>query len=74
MTAEILSYSRAKGVFAGVSLEGSTLRDDGDANKKVYGKEISAEAIVLEGSVKAPPAANSLQSLLQTKSPKNLSK
>jgi len=74
MSAEILSYSRAKGVFAGVSLEGSTLRDDGGANKSLYGKEISSEAIVLDGKVKAPRAAAALDKLLQNKSPKNLSK
>jgi len=70
MRAEILSYSRARGVFAGVSLEGSTLRPDNDANKKIYGKEISAEAIVLKDEVKAPRSANELLSTLANKSPK----
>lgn len=70
MRAEILSYSRARGVFAGVSLEGSTLRPDNDANKKLYGKEISAEAIVLKDAVKAPPSAKELLSTLDRRTPK----
>lgn len=70
MRAEILSYSRARGVFAGVSLEGSTLRPDNDANKKLYGKEVSAEAIVLKDAVKAPPSAKELLSTLDKKTPK----
>src|SRR5690348_18239745 len=56
MRAEILSYSRARGVFAGISLEGSTLRPDEDANHRLYGKEASAQKIVLESKVDAPPA------------------
>jgi lipid-binding SYLF domain-containing protein len=70
MRAEILSYSRARGAFAGVSLEGSTLRPDNDANKKLYGKEINAENIVLKDEVKAPPSASLLLKTLDTKSPK----
>ncbi|MGA9039607.1 MAG: lipid-binding SYLF domain-containing protein [Terriglobales bacterium] len=73
MTAEILSYSRNKGLFAGVSLEGSTLRSDGSANKKLYGQELSAKEIIREGKVKAPPSAAALIALLNRKSPKNLS-
>ena len=69
MRAEILSYSRARRAFAGVSLEGSTLRPDNDANKKLYGKEISAEAIVLKDAVKAPPSARLLLRTLDKKSP-----
>jgi SH3 domain-containing YSC84-like protein 1 len=69
MRAEILSYSRARGAFAGVSLEGSTLRPDNDANKKLYGKEISADAIVLKDAVKAPPSARTLLRTLDRKSP-----
>ena len=67
LRAEILSYSRARGVFAGISLEGSTLRPDNDANKKLYGKEIKAEDIVLRDEVKAPPSANLLLKTLDTK-------
>jgi len=73
MRAEILSYSRARGAFAGVSLEGSTLRPDNDANKKLYGKEISAEDIVLKHAVKAPPSARQLLATLNKKSPKHKS-
>jgi lipid-binding SYLF domain-containing protein len=69
MRAEILSYSRARGAFAGVSLEGSTLRPDNDANKKLYGKEIGADAIVLKGAVKAPASAQLLIHTLDKKSP-----
>jgi lipid-binding SYLF domain-containing protein len=73
MKAEILSYSRSRGLFAGVSLEGSTLRSDGGANKKIYGKDLSAERIILEGAGKVPAAGKILASVLNKKSPKNLS-
>jgi SH3 domain-containing YSC84-like protein 1 len=69
MRAEILSYSRARGAFAGVSLEGSTLRPDNGANKNLYGKDIPAKEIVLEGKVPAPPSAKLLLSTLDKKSP-----
>ena len=69
LRAEILSYSRARGAFAGVSLEGSTLRPDNSANKKLYGKEISASDIVLKGAVKPPPSASELLKTLAEKSP-----
>lgn len=69
MRAEILSYSRARGAFAGVSLDGSTLRPDNDANKKLYGKEINADAIVLKGAVKPPPSAHTLIHTLDVKTP-----
>jgi lipid-binding SYLF domain-containing protein len=74
MRAEILSYSRARGAFAGVSLKGSTLRPDNDANEKLYGKKIEAKDIVLEGAVKAPPSAKTLLSTLDKASPVNKSK
>ena len=73
MQAEILSYSRARGLFAGVSLQGSTLRPDNDANKNLYGKKIDAKEIVLEGAVPAPPSATKLLSTLDKASPKNKS-
>jgi SH3 domain-containing YSC84-like protein 1 len=73
MTAEILSYSRNKGLFAGVSLEGSTLRSDGSANEKLYGKKFSAKEIIREGRVGIPPCARELVSLLNTKSSVNKS-
>jgi lipid-binding SYLF domain-containing protein len=74
MKAEILSYSRARGAFAGVSLEGSTLRPDNDANKDLYGKKIDAKEIVLDGAVNAPPSASTLISTLDKASPVNKSK
>jgi lipid-binding SYLF domain-containing protein len=73
LRAEILSYSRSRGLFAGISLEGSTLRPDGDANEKIYGKKVSAEDIVRRGVVPIPPSAKSMVALLDKKSPKNLS-
>jgi lipid-binding SYLF domain-containing protein len=73
MKAQILSWSRAQGVFAGVSLEGSTLRSDDGANKSLYGKELSAKEIVREGKVKTPAAGQSLVGLLQKISPKHAS-
>ncbi len=73
MKAEILSYSRAQGLFAGVSLEGSTLRSDGGANKNLYGKDLSVEDIILKREVNTPAAGQQLVSLLDKKSPKNKS-
>jgi SH3 domain-containing YSC84-like protein 1 len=72
MNAEMLTYSRSRGLFAGVSLEGSTLRSDGDANKAVYGKPIEARDIV-KGGVAIPAAAQPLLDVLTQHSPKNLS-
>jgi SH3 domain-containing YSC84-like protein 1 len=71
MNAEILSYSRAKGLFAGISLEGSTLRSDGGANEKLYGQKVSAKDIIRLGKVKTPACAQELVGLLDKKSPKN---
>lgn len=73
MSAEILSYSRNKGLFAGVSLEGSTLRSDGSANEKLYGQKLSARDIIRRGKVKNPECAAELVELLDKKSPKNKS-
>ncbi len=73
MRAEILSYSRARGLFAGISLSGSTLRPDNDANKSLYGKDLSAQDIVFKGTVKAPPSAKLLLAELNKKSPTNKS-
>jgi lipid-binding SYLF domain-containing protein len=72
MRAEMLSYSRARGLFAGVSLEGSTLRPDGDANALVYGSPIPARDLV-RGDVAIPSAAKPMTDLLNKRSPKNLS-
>lgn len=74
MRAEILSYSRARGAFAGISLAGSTLRPDNGANEKLYGKKIEAKEIVLEHAVKAPPSAATLISTLDKATPVNKSK
>ena len=73
MRAEILSYSRARGLFAGISLAGSTLRPDNDANKNLYGKDVSAKAIVFEKAVPPPPSAAKLLRTLDRKSPKRAS-
>ena len=69
MRAELLSYSRSRGVFAGISLQGSTLRPDNDANKKVYGNDASAATIIKESKFEAPAAAKSLVARLQKASP-----
>jgi lipid-binding SYLF domain-containing protein len=71
MNAEILSYSRAKGLFAGISLEGSTLRSDGGANEKLYGRKLNAKDIIRPGKVRTPACAQELVTLLDKKSPKN---
>jgi len=73
MQAEILSYSRNKGLFAGISLEGSTLRSDGSANEKLYGRKLSAEDIIRKGRVGVPACAQQLVGLLDKKSPVNKS-
>lgn len=70
MRAEILSYSRSRGLFAGVSLEGSTLRSDGGANKNLYGKSLDARDIVQGGKVGTPPAGRALIGALSQKSSK----
>ncbi len=72
MSAEILSWSRNKGVFAGISLTGSTLRSDDDANRNFYGKELNAKQIILQGMVKNHAAGKPLVSLLEKASPKHL--
>src|SRR6202521_370885 len=71
LRAEILSYSRARGLFAGVSLEGSTIRPDNGDNRQVYGREISARDIVLSGTVAVPAAAEPLILTLDAKTPKH---
>src|SRR5690348_1447800 len=73
MRAEILSYSRSRGLFAGVSLEGSTLRPDNGANEKLYGHKLTAKEILREGKVGIPGAGHELDAVLQKASPKNLS-
>jgi SH3 domain-containing YSC84-like protein 1 len=73
MSAEMLSYSHTQGVFAGVSLSGTSLGPDSGANDKVYGKKVSGEEI-FSGAVQAPAAASELLSMLQQKSPSNASR
>jgi SH3 domain-containing YSC84-like protein 1 len=74
MRAEILSYSRARGLFAGISLEGSTLRPDNGANKNLYGKDVSAKSIVFNKAVPVPACAKELLATLQKASPVNKGK
>src|SRR6202045_1327160 len=73
LRAEVLSYSRSRGLFAGISLAGATVRPDHDANERVYGKKLEAESIEFKGAVAVPPPAQKLVSYLNQKSPKNLS-
>jgi len=72
MNAEILSWSRNKGIFAGISLEGSTLRSDDDANQNLYGRELNAKQIILQHAVKIPPSGIGLIALLNRVSPKRV--
>jgi lipid-binding SYLF domain-containing protein len=73
MRAEVLSYSRNRGLFAGISLEGSTIRPDNDANERIYGRKVDAESIVFKGAVAVPAAAQKMIAYLNQKSPKNMS-
>jgi lipid-binding SYLF domain-containing protein len=73
MKAEVLSYSRSRGLFAGISLEGSTLRSDGGANENLYGRKLSAKEIVREHKVGTPASGRALVNLLNKTSPKNTS-
>jgi lipid-binding SYLF domain-containing protein len=69
LRAEVLTYSRSRGLFAGVSLEGSTLRPDNDANERLYGKKIDAKEIVLHRAVPIPASAKLLIATLTKHSP-----
>jgi lipid-binding SYLF domain-containing protein len=73
LRAEVLTYSRARGLFAGISLEGSTVRPDNEGNERIYHKKVEAEDIVRKGAVAVPPSAQELIGVLNKKSPKNLS-
>ena len=73
MKAQILSWSKSRGVFGGVSLEGSTMRSDDDGNKSLYGKELTAKEIVREGKVPMPDSGKPLIEILQKTSPKHAS-
>jgi SH3 domain-containing YSC84-like protein 1 len=70
LRAEVLTYSRARGLFAGISLEGSTLRPDDDANERIYGQKLSSKEIALKGAVPVPPSAKVLIRVLNHRSPK----
>jgi lipid-binding SYLF domain-containing protein len=74
MRAEVLSYSRSRGLFAGISLEGSTLRPDDDATADVYGRKFTAREIVLGGEAQVPASGRLLVSVLEKHSPRNESK
>jgi SH3 domain-containing YSC84-like protein 1 len=73
LRAEILSYSRARGLFAGISLAGSTVRPDNTANERLYKKTIAPQDVVFKGAVPVPASAQKFISYLNKKSPKNLS-
>jgi lipid-binding SYLF domain-containing protein len=70
LRAEILSYSRARGLFAGISLAGSTVRPDNTANLRLYKKDLSAEDIIFKGAVPVPASAQKMISYLNRKTPK----
>jgi SH3 domain-containing YSC84-like protein 1 len=71
LRSEILSYSRSRGVFGGLSLEGSTIRPDNEANEKIYGRKLQAKQIVLLDEVPVPPSAYKLISTLDAKTPRH---
>jgi lipid-binding SYLF domain-containing protein len=71
MQAQMLSYSRSKGVFGGVSLSGTSLAPDNDDNEKLYGKKVTANEI-FSGTEKAPPSASDLTATLEQTSPKKV--
>jgi SH3 domain-containing YSC84-like protein 1 len=73
LRAEVLTYSRARGLFAGISLAGSTVRPDGGANEALYGKKVEAGDIIFKGAVPVPASAQKLVAYLNKKTPKNLS-
>ena len=74
MRAEILSYSRSRGLFAGISLSGTSLRPDNDASEQVYGRKLTARRIVTEPGVTVPPSGRRLVDALRKSSPRNESR
>jgi lipid-binding SYLF domain-containing protein len=74
MRAEILSYSRTRGLFAGISLEGSSLRPDNDATQDVYGRKLTAREVIMGGKTRVPASGRHLVGVLQKNSPRNESK
>jgi lipid-binding SYLF domain-containing protein len=73
MRAEILSYSRSRGLFAGISLEGTSLRPDDEATEQVYGRKMTAREIITGTTVKVPPSGDALVNVLQKRAPHNQS-
>jgi lipid-binding SYLF domain-containing protein len=73
MRAEILSYSRSRGLFAGISLEGASLRADDDATEQIYGRRISARDVLTGTTVSVPPSGRALVDVLQKRAPYNQS-
>jgi lipid-binding SYLF domain-containing protein len=74
LRSEVLSYSRSRGLFAGISLEGSTLRPDDDATAAIYGRKLTARQIVISGEAKIPASGRQLVAVLQKYAPRNESK
>ena len=74
MRAEILSYSRTRGLFAGLSLEGTVVKQDQDANEDLYGTQVDPKRLLVEGNYPVPPAARGLVELLATSSPRHVAK
>jgi len=74
LRAEILSYSRSRGLFAGVSLSGTSLRPDNDANAQVYGRKLTARHIVMGKAITVPESGHRLVNVLETYAPHNVSK
>lgn len=72
MQAEILSYSRSRGLFAGISLAGSSLRPDNDGNERLYGKNVSGQDIVINSKIAPPASARLLLATLNKKSPSHM--
>jgi lipid-binding SYLF domain-containing protein len=73
LRAEMLSYSRSRGLFAGVSLQGTSLRPDDDASAEIYGRKITAREIVLGTGVAVPAPGRRLVDVLQKKAVRNVS-
>jgi lipid-binding SYLF domain-containing protein len=72
MHAEILSYSRTRGLFAGLSLEGSVVKQDKDGNENVYGERVNPRRLLLQGAYAVPPEAHGFVELLRTSSPRHV--
>jgi lipid-binding SYLF domain-containing protein len=73
MRAEILSYSRSRGLFAGISLEGTSLRPDDDATEQVYGRRLTAREIITGTTMRVPASGRALVDVMQKRAPHNQS-